>query len=104
MKHSPTCYFVHFPKTNFPDIFIKPSGFIPYSLKFYLTNIVHTISVPGLGFEPRLMDSESIFLPLEDPGISNILKQKTSFFNPVLKFKIENLNLYAEIPPDRYQA
>ena len=23
----------------------------------------------GLGFEPRLMDSESIFLPLKDPAI-----------------------------------
>ena len=41
----------------------------------------------GLGIEPRFMDSESIFLPLEDlPIYGKILHQKTTFYNRVVKF------------------
>ena len=28
-----------------------------------------TVSVPGQGFEPQFTDSESVVLPLDDPGV-----------------------------------
>src|SRR3989344_8623217 len=37
----------------------------------------------GLGFEPRLMDSESTFLPLEDPAIDLFYIKNRRFSTPV---------------------
>ena len=35
----------------------------------YERNNPYLPSVPGLGFEPKLADSESAVLPLDDPGV-----------------------------------
>ncbi len=45
-----------------PAARLIPCGFLNYRGE-------ERVIVPGLGFEPKLADSESAVLPLDDPGV-----------------------------------